>query len=142
MPSFFGHDDMKYFAYGANLSKANMARLCPAAKSLTSATLPNYKLLFTLSSRTEGGGTATVKLTHGERVPGALYEIDAACLRALDKYEDYPRDYNRINVIVFDDFGDAVEAVMYLKMRQLPEAKPGPDYIKLIQQGYRDWGLI
>jgi len=133
---------MKYFAYGANLSRANMARLCPGAKPLTSATLPNYKLLFTLSSRTEGGGTATVKLTHGERVPGALYEIDAACLRALDKYEDYPRDYNRINVIVFNDFGDAVEAVTYLKMRQLPETSPGQDYIKLIQQGYRDWGLI
>lgn len=133
---------MKYFAYGANLSKSNMARLCPGAKPLTSATLPNYKLLFTLSSRTEGGGTATVKLTHGERVPGALYEIDAACLRALDKYENYPRDYNRINVIVFDDFGDAIEAVTYLKMRQLPEAKPGADYLKLIQQGYRDWGLI
>ena len=133
---------MKYFAYGANLSKANMARLCPNAKPLTSANLPNYKLLFTLSSRTDGGGTATVKLTHGERVPGALYEIDAACLRALDKYEDYPRDYNRINVIVFNDFGDAIEAVVYLKMRQLSEARPGPDYIKLIQQGYRDWGLI
>ena len=133
---------MKYFTYGANLSRANMARLCPNAKPLTSAVLPNYKLLFTLSSRTEGGGTATVKLTHGERVPGALYEIDAACLRALDKYENYPRDYNRINVIVFDDFGDAIEAVTYLKTRQLPEAKPGPDYIKLIQQGYRDWGLI
>jgi len=133
---------MKYFAYGVNLSKTNMSRLCPGAKPLTSATLPNYKLLFTLSSRTEGGGTATVKLTHGERVPGALYEIDAACLRALDKYENYPRDYNRINVIVFDDFGNAIEAVTYLKMRQLPESKPGADYLKLIQQGYRDWGLI
>ena len=133
---------MKYFAYGANLCKANMARLCPNAKPLISAALPNYKLMFTLSSRTEGGGTATVKLVHGERVPGALYEIDSACLRALDKYENYPRDYNRIEVIVFNDFGDAVEAVTYLKMRQLPEAKPGSDYIRLIQQGYRDWGLI
>ena len=81
---------MKYFAYGANLSKANMARLCPGAKPLNSVVLPNYKLLFTLSSRTEGGGTATIKLVHGEHVPGALYEIDAACLRALDKYEGRP----------------------------------------------------
>lgn len=132
---------MNYFAYGANLSKARMARLCPNAKARFSATLPNYKLQFTVSSRTEGG-TATLVLTHRERVPGAVYEIDAACLRTLDKYEQGPRDYNRVNVIVFNDFGDAVEAVTYMKTRRLPEGQPAADYIRHIQQGYRDWGLI
>jgi gamma-glutamylcyclotransferase (GGCT)/AIG2-like uncharacterized protein YtfP len=132
---------MNYFAYGANLSKAHMARLCPGAKPRFSATLPNYRLQFTVSSRTEGG-TATLKLTHGERVPGAVYEVDAACLRALDKYEGYPREYDRMNVIVFNDFGDAVEAVTYMKTRQWPEGQPGAEYIRHVQQGYRDWGLI
>ncbi|MFW6056019.1 MAG: gamma-glutamylcyclotransferase family protein, partial [Chloroflexota bacterium] len=74
--------------------------------------------------------------------PGAVYEIDDACLRALDKYEDYPKDYNRMNVIVFNDFGDAIEAVTYMRTRQLPEGQPGADYIKLVRQGYHDWGLI
>jgi gamma-glutamylcyclotransferase (GGCT)/AIG2-like uncharacterized protein YtfP len=132
---------MNYFAYGANLSKAHMARLCPGAKPRFSATLPNYRLQFTVSSRTEGG-TATLKLTHGERVPGAVYEVDAACLRALDKYEGYPREYDRMNVIVFNDFGDAVEAVTYMKTRQWPEGQLGAEYIRHVQQGYRDWGLI
>ncbi len=132
---------MNYFAYGVNLSKGHMAKLCPGAKPRFSAILPNYKLQFTLSSRTEGA-TATLKLTRGERVPGAVYEIDSACLRALDRYEGYPRDCDRINVIVFNDFGDAVEAVTYMRTRRLPEGQPSGDYLKLLQQGYRDWGLI
>ena len=132
---------MNYFAYGANLSKAHMARLCPGARPRFSARLPNYTLQFTIASRTEGA-TATLRLSRGEKVPGAVYEIDDACLRALDKYEDYPKDYNRLKVIVFNDFGDAIEAVTYMRTRQLPEGQPGADYIRLVQQGYRDWGLI
>ncbi len=133
---------MKYFAYGSNLNLRQMLQRCPSARRLHSARLPNYRLLFTAGSRGQSGGTATIRLQHGEQVLGGVYEIDEQCLRALDRHEGYPVTYDRMNVIVFDDFGEAVEAVTYFKQGRGVEQQPAPAYLQLIQQGYRDWGLI
>ena len=38
---------MYYFAYGPNLNKQEMRRLCPDCQPAFTATLPNYKLTFT-----------------------------------------------------------------------------------------------
>lgn len=133
---------MKYFAYGSNLSVRQMQRLCPQAKRLYSARLPNWTLIFTGGSRTTGGGTATIRLQNGEQVLGGVYEIDAACLRALDRYEEYPTEYDRMNVIVFNDLGDAVEAVTYYRKGRHSESAPSREHLAAIREGYRDWGLI
>jgi len=133
---------VKYFAYGSNLSYRQMEQRCPGARRLFTARLPNYMLIFTAGSRTRGGGTATIRLQKGEQVPGGVYEIDDRCLRALDRYEGYPDIYDRMNVIVFNDLGDAVEAVTYFKKGRAPETPPSDEYLKVIREGYRDWGLV
>ena len=133
---------MKYFAYGSNLSERQMKQRCPGAKRLFSARLPNYRLIFTGGSRTRNGGTATIRLQKGEQVLGGIYELDERSLLALDKHEGYPDVYDRMNVIVFNDFGDAVDVVTYFKKGRAVEEPPAPEYLKLIREGYRDWGLV
>ncbi len=133
---------MYYFAYGSNLSKKQMRERCPESKPRLIAILPNYKLVFTDWSRQWRGGVATIKRFSGEKVLGAIYEITESDLRRLDKYEGYPQSYGRINVIVFDDNNQPIEAMTYIKAGQLKEAPPSKEYLAIIQQGYRDWGIV
>jgi gamma-glutamylcyclotransferase len=133
---------MYYFAYGSNLSKKQMRERCPESKPGLIAVLPNYKLVFTDWSRQWHGGVATIKRFSGEKVLGAVYEITESDLRRLDRYEGYPRSYRRIKVIVFDDNNQPIEAMTYIKAGQLKEAPPSKEYLAVIQQGYRDWGIV
>ncbi|HUU07989.1 MAG TPA: gamma-glutamylcyclotransferase family protein [Dehalococcoidales bacterium] len=133
---------MYYFAYGSNLSKKQMRERCPESKPRLIAVLPNYKLVFTDWSRQWRGGVVTIKRFSGEKVLGAIYEITESDLRRLDKYEGYPQSYGRINVIVFDDNNQPIEAMTYIKAGQLKEAPPSKEYLAVIQQGYRDWEIV
>lgn len=133
---------MYYFAYGSNLNRKQMLERCPDNKPMFMATLPNYRLVFAGWSRQWRGGVATIKPFRGSKVPGAIYEISERDLRRLDSHEGYPGSYNRLDVTVFDEDGNPIEAVTYIKAGQLEEAQPSKEYLSIIQQGYRDWGLI
>jgi len=128
-----------YFAYASNLNKAQMLSRCPDSQPGFVAVLPNYKLVFAGWSRQWRGGTASLKLSRGDRVRGAIYEVTEECLRRLDKYEV---GYSRLNVTVFDEDNEPIPAVTYTKMGQLEETSPAKEYLAVIQQGYRDWRLF
>ncbi len=130
---------MYYFAYGSNLNKKQMRERCPDSKPMFMARLPNYKLVFAGWSRQWRGGVASIKPFRGERVTGALYEVSEQCLRRLDKYES---GYNRLNVTVFDEDGDPIETITYIKSQQSEETPPSKEYLAVIQQGYRDWRIF
>ncbi len=129
---------MYYFAYASNLSKKQMQARCPDSKPGFVAVLPNYKLVFTGWSREWRGGKAAIKSSRGDKVRGAIYEVTDACLRQLDKYEP---GYIRLNVTVFDEDNQPVQAVTYVKAGQLDETMPSKEYGEIIRQGYRDWGI-
>ena len=63
-------------------------------------------------------------------------------MRLLDKYEGYPPIYNRLNVTVWTEIGEPIEAVTYIKIEQSQETKPSREYVAAIQQGYRDWEIV
>lgn len=132
---------MNYFAYGSNLSKAQMARRCPDAKPKFTAILPNYRLIFTGWSRELKSSTASIRPFIGEKVVGAVWDISDKDLQRLDRYEDYPTTYDHINVLVIDEDGVASRAMTYIKRRQSDEARPSPEYLTTIRQGYKDWGI-
>ncbi len=119
-----------------------MRALCPEAVPKFGATLPNYKLVFTGWSRTLGGGTATIKRAEHQRVLGGIYEVSDKCLAALDRFEGHPTTFSRMNVIVFSDAAGPVEAFTYIRVAQAEETKPSPQYLAILQQGYKDWGII
>lgn len=133
---------MNYFAYGSNLNRRQMAERCPDSVPKFVATLPNYKLVFTGWSRDWGGGVASIRRYRGGKVAGAVYEISDRDLRALDRYEGYPSVYNRVNVIVFTEDGEAVEAMAYVKREQSEDTQPSRKYLAVIGQGYKDWGIM
>ena len=133
---------MHYFAYASNLNRKQMLERCPDSKPKFIATLHNYKLVFVGWSRQWRGGTASIKPFRDEKVHGAIYEITEQCLRQLDKYEGYPDKYNRLNVTVFDEDSEPIEAITYIKAGQLEETQPSKEYLAVIQQGYRDWRLF
>ena len=133
---------MYYFTYSSNLTKKQMLGRCPDSEPKFIATLHNYKLIFVGWSRQWRGGVASIKPFRGERILGGIYEVSDTDLKRLDKYEGYPNDYNRLNVTVVSEDGDAAEAVTYIKLRQSEETRPSPEYLTMLQQGYRDWGII
>jgi gamma-glutamylcyclotransferase len=131
---------MYYFAYASNLNRKQMAERCPDARPRFTATLPNFKLIFTGWSRKWHGGVASIKPFKGEKVIGGVYEISERDLRLLDKEEG--SIYNRREVIVFPEDAEPVKAVTYIRVEQSEETKPSPEYAAAIQQGYREWGII
>lgn len=132
---------MYYFAYGSNLSKKQMKERCPDSKPMFVAGLRNYKLVFVGWLRQWRGGVASIRSFRGEKVLGAIYEVSERDSRRLDKYEGYPSTSTRINVKVTNAFDDQIEAVTYIKAGQSEEAQPSKEYLSVIQQGYRDWGI-
>jgi len=132
---------MYYFAYASNLSRKQMAERAPESKPKFVATLPNFKLTFTARAGKQGG-VASIAPHRGERVPGAVYEVSEKDLKRLDSYEDYPRTYDRRKVIVWTETNDPIEAITYIKSDQSRELKPVPEYLAVIQQGYRDWEIV
>ena len=134
--------NMYYFAYASNLNRQQMAERCPEARARALVTLPNFKLIFTGYSRLRKGAVATIRGSQGDKVIGAVYEISEAGLRKLDKYENHPVDYKHLEVRVYGDSGEAYNAITFIKARQEEEAQPSPEYRAIIQQGYRDWGII
>ena len=133
---------MYYFAYASNLSKRQMAERAPGAKARFAATLPNYKIVFSGWSRAWRGATATLQGSHGDKVLGGVYEITEQDLCRLDKSEGYPTEYTHLTVTVFPDTGRPVEAVTFIRPRQMDASKPSPEYLARIKEGYKDWGLV
>ena len=119
-----------------------MSERCPDSQPRFTATLQNYQLVFAGWSRLWRGGLASIKPFRGEKVLGAIYEISDRCLRRLDKCEGYPDTYDRLKVTVYQDTGEPVEAITYIKLSQSEETKPSLEYLAAVKQGYRDWELI
>jgi gamma-glutamylcyclotransferase (GGCT)/AIG2-like uncharacterized protein YtfP len=131
-----------YFAYAHDLDKKQMRERAPESRPKVTAVLPNYKLIFIGWSRQSRSGIATLRGSHGSKVAGGVYEITEKDLRRLDTLEGYPRESNRINVTVFNEDGEALKAITYIKTTQSEETKPSPEYLMVIQRGYRDWGIV
>ena len=131
-----------YFAYGSNLNKKQMKERVPGSIPRLSAVLPNFKLVFLGWSRQWKGGTATIRSSRGDKVAGGVYEVTDRDLRRLDGFEGYPRESDRINVNVFTEDGQALKVVTYVKTARAEETKPSPEYVAVIKQGYRDWGIM
>ena len=129
-----------YFAYGSNLWKRGMLRRCPQAQPLTVARLTGYRLIFR--------GYADIAPDAGAVVTGALYRVTAACLRALDAYEDAPALYTRMEVTVETTDGPQTAFTYIMTPREGSTGMtaravgvPAPAYYGEIARGYNDWKL-
>ena len=97
---------MKYIAYGSNMVAEQMAHRCPNSRLLGTGWLLNHRLEFYLH--------ATVEKTRskGARVPVAVWEIDEADERSLDRYEGVPTYYIKRHAKVQMRDGSEIETVL------------------------------
>jgi gamma-glutamylcyclotransferase (GGCT)/AIG2-like uncharacterized protein YtfP len=127
------------FAYGSNLSEID--GLCPEAEYLGPARLDGRRLAFLRRSIRWGAGVADIAPDPGSHVWGALFNLPAPCLKALDAKEGEGFAYRRVELDVAHD-GQAVRAHAYeLIEREESEIAPREDYVALLVQGARARGL-
>ena len=110
---------MYYFAYGSNMVREHMRRLCGRHSIMLSrALLPHYELGVDLR------GYATIRQNKLEHVYGILYEIDEIALDTLDHFEGYPNVFGRTKVTVKDEEHNEYEVWVYME----PEDQFGGEF--------------
>ncbi len=129
-------DGTLYFAYGSNINLDQMAYRCPDAQVMGPVTLKDYELLF------RRGGFATIAPKEGAAVPGLLWSITPVCERSLDRYEGYPRFYDKRMVTVRDGEGRSLSVMAYIMDERFREPMlPSTTYYNGILEGYQQNGL-
>jgi hypothetical protein len=102
----------RYFAYGANIIAAEMARRCSAAREIGMAVLPGWR--FVVGRR----GYGTIVPDPAARVVGVLWSLTPACERTLDEFEEIDGGLFRRENILFA----GEPTLVYLAA----DAAPGP----------------
>ncbi len=127
-----------YAAYGSNMNLEQMAVRCPKAKVIGTGILEGYELTF----RGYYKGVANIEPSKEKEVPIVLWEITEDCEAELDKYEGYPRLYEKreVKVKVKGKVKKAMTYVMNEKYNDKPSI-PTEYYLRVIKQGYLDNGL-
>lgn len=133
---------MLYFAYGSNLDETQMRNRCANARPGARAVLADHALVFGGTSKARGGAVANVLPAPGGHVDGRLYELDETDLRRLDRWEGYPKIYDRIEKSVRNEHGRQVSAFVYLKpAERCPLGAPHADYYGQIRAAYERLGF-
>jgi gamma-glutamylcyclotransferase len=130
-----------YFAYGSNMSRAQMKSRAGTLVEERPARLENYQVVFNKKAR---GGTATANLrpAAGKTVHGVLYRIPESAFKGLDRYEGVPEHYRRMEVNVTDSSGKSVLAQVYLATKVDNKGlRPAPHYLRMILDGALEHGL-
>ncbi|MEI6984571.1 MAG: gamma-glutamylcyclotransferase family protein [Rhodospirillaceae bacterium] len=120
------------FAYASNLNRERMSERCPAAEPVGTASLANHRLVFRVS--------ADIEPYPGATALGAVWRLSPADMIALDHYEGFPTLYRKDFRHVLLAGGEAVEVMLY-RMNREGYAPPPDDYLEIIRDGYRDFGL-
>lgn len=126
-----------YIAYGSNLNLGQMARRCPTAAVVDTGVLKDYELLFRGSG---DSAVATVEPREGSTVPVLLWEIQPQDETALDRYEGYPRLYDKETLTI--TLGELeVEAMAYTMTPGHTPGMPSAFYYGVIEEGYHSAGF-
>ena len=128
---------MWYFAYGSNLSAAQMTARTGWTGAARRACLHGYGVAFNMSD----GGQAFANIVRpGAGVRGVLYWLEPSELARLDAFE---YGYDRVVVEVECEDGARLEAVAYVARpdRTARTFRPAAEYVQRILSGAREHGL-
>ncbi len=123
-----------YFAYGSNMDRAHMARLCPQAEPYGVASLRSYKYVIAAS------GFATVIPWPGSFVHGVLWKVGPKEIAALDRYEDVAAGLYRAVQLPIKYDGRLLRALLYLGTGDKSGVTP-PGYVEKILAAAKEWNL-
>jgi gamma-glutamylcyclotransferase (GGCT)/AIG2-like uncharacterized protein YtfP len=131
-----------YFAYGSNLSHAQMSQRCPASEPFSPGRLLGYRLVFAGTSDRWGGAVADIRPDENWYVQGGIYRMTDPDLEKLDGYEGHPDFYKREKVKLIVPSGEMIEAWVYRMVKKRKIGKPSLSYVETIIRGFFDFDLI
>jgi len=121
-----------YLGYGSNLHMEQMQARCPDSKPFLAVKLEGWQLEFS--------GVLTIERHKGSHVEAALYECSAADERALDRYEGYPRMYDKVWTKML--VGGKERSVFFYTLNQPYNiTAPGAYYERVCRKGFENWQL-
>ncbi len=123
-----------HFAYGSNMSRAQMGARCPGARALGTATLRHWR--FVIGAQ----GHGSIAPRPGALVHGVLWWVGPRELAAINAYENIDSGlYIRRNLPVRFR-ASLLPALVYILRRQ-GEGRARPGYVHLVVEAARDWEL-
>jgi gamma-glutamylcyclotransferase len=132
----------RYFAYGSNMLPARLSDRCRSARLVGTGIATNFGLEFSKVSK-DGSGKATLVAVTGLNVPGAIFEVNASELEALDKYEGLGSGYRRDDAFMIEagDLGGTLLASTYIATSLDAELKPFDWYLATVIAGAEYHGV-
>lgn len=129
-------EGVRYFAYGSNMSRAQMDERCPGACHPVAAVLADHTWI--CNER----GVATVVPVPGRTVHGVMWDVSDAHIISLDRHEGVAAGrYRRATLAVaLADSGADVDAVIYIDDSVEP-GPPRPGYLERVVDGATEHGL-
>ncbi len=119
-----------YIAYGSNLNVEQMKLRCPGAKVYKMALMNGWKLTF---RRTY----LNIEPDANSSVDVVIWTITKQDELNLDRYEGYPRLYDK-EYFAFPADGKIMTAMVYrMDPVRFPIEPPRPDYLHTVADGYR-----
>lgn len=127
---------MLYFAYGSNLNHHQMKNIrCIGSKYLKTFFLKDYKLSFCHPNKLNKYGYANIVKKKGSKIPGAIWEISEKHEKILDRYEEFPKSYQKKYFYLNG------KKIMFYIMNNYFNKKVPKSYINIIKEGYKDCNI-
>jgi gamma-glutamylcyclotransferase (GGCT)/AIG2-like uncharacterized protein YtfP len=144
--------DLPVFAYGSNLSRAEIAGWFAArgldaaehCRPVGTAMLPDHALSFGYRSERRGGGALDVRPCRGSVVNGVLLAVSAEGAAALDEKEGVAAGaYARRVTEVIRPGGALRDALVYVvtEASRREHQVPADGYVDTVATGYAQWGF-
>ena len=132
--------DRWYFAYGANMSSAVLARRGLTPLSSEAAVLRGFRLRFSQEGLVPvEPAFANIESCAGAVTHGVLHRLTAADLRRLDRVEG--AEYAHFDVSVEGARSGTIEACAYLNPHPVDGKIPSRRYLRVLCAGAREHGL-
>ena len=123
-----------HFAYGANMSRAVMAKYAPGARALGAAELSGHRFVITAD------GYGSVAPSRAQTVHGVLWRITPRDRVLLDAWENVGGGLYRRETLAVRGAGGHAAALVYVA-RPGGEGRPKRGYLELVIAAAREWDL-
>jgi gamma-glutamylcyclotransferase (GGCT)/AIG2-like uncharacterized protein YtfP len=108
-----------YFAYGANMDVAAMAKRCPKSVVIGPARLPRHRWIISAD------GYANVTRDPRTEVHGMLWTLALSDVPTLDRFEDVPKLYSKVLQPVITPTGIRRALVYVGRSHEVGRPRPG-----------------
>lgn len=128
-----------YLAYGSNMNREQMKYRCPTAAVVGVSELKGYRLCF--KGRADGNGVATIEPCEDSTVPILIWCISPEDEKELDKFEGFPRLYEKAEFQIELDGIQPFQAMAYIMTPGRDYSIPAKYYYSMIFDAYKDFGF-